>query len=149
MNKKERHKNITLILGSADTGSQAELHSKLLKIGISVTQATLSRDLDELGVIKEKGVYKIPRVSDYNIQFGALHSVAPAEGPLIIVKTSPGLASAMAEAMDSSGLKSIFATIAGDDTILIVLTKGSKESTVIKEITKLLNSNSRRRLRSR
>lgn len=148
MNKNTRHKKIIRILKGGKTNLQADLHSKLNATGISVTQATLSRDLDELGIIKEKGVYKVPNVSEYRVQFGELDSVFPAGDSFLIVKTSPGLASAMAELIDISKLKCVIGTIAGDNTILVALTKGCKQSQSIKEISELLSSRSRpRRLR--
>lgn len=149
MNKQTRHKEIIKILSNGKVGSQADLHSKFGAKGISVTQATLSRDLEELGIIKEKGVYRVPDVSEYSVQFGELGSIIPAGDSFLIIKTSPGLANAMAELIDTSKPKSIIGTIAGDNTILVALAKGCKQSESIKEISKLLNSRSRPRRRSR
>lgn len=133
MNEKgDRQKVIQEILESSKISSQGELLSILESRGFATTQATLSRDLSALKIIKipddEKGyIYKIPRVfqPSYNNLEGSspLHtcrSVAFSHN-LAVLKCLPSFAPSVAMILDRVGMREIVGTIAGDDTILIIL----------------------------
>ena len=130
--KVARHERIAALIRQADVRSQTELAERLATDGIQVTQATLSRDLEELRAVKVGGVYVIPEDG-----MPALRPVeqAPARlirllrellnsvdvsGNLVVLRVPPGAAQFLASALDRSGLPDVVGTIAGDDTILVV-----------------------------
>ena len=116
-------------------GSQDELRSALAAEGIEVAQATLSRDLRELGLTKvsEGGILAYrPDAPGDGIRPG-LGALAPAllvgvdgVGALLVVRTIAGAAGALAAAIDRAGWEGVIGTIAGDDTVLVV-TRGPRE----------------------
>jgi transcriptional regulator of arginine metabolism len=117
--------------------SQTELAVLLAKEGIEVTQATLSRDLDELGAVKLRGVdggalvYVIPEdgspvraVASGTARLARVLSEllvsAEASANLVVLRTPPGAAHFVASALDRAALVDVVGTIAGDDTIVVV-----------------------------
>ena len=117
--------------------SQTDLLDLLTREGVSVTQATLSRDLDELGAMKLRGVdggaavYVIPEdgspvraveggTSRLARLMGELLVSADASANLAILRTPPGAAQFLASALDRAALHDVVGTIAGDDTVLVV-----------------------------
>ncbi|OJF13465.1 arginine repressor [Couchioplanes caeruleus] len=127
-----RHARIVQLVRDKAVRSQTELADLLAVEGVQVTQATLSRDLEELRAVKAAGVYLIPEDG-----LPALRPVeqAPARlvrllrellnsvdvsGNLVILRVPPGAAQFLASALDRSGLPDVVGTIAGDDTILVV-----------------------------
>lgn len=145
--KKERIKMIKEILGSIEIKSQSELLELLKKKGLSVTQATIARDFEEIGIIKVKrggrvfyqlpekedeGLEKRLKVSFENFVIGIKHS-----DNLILLKTTPGNAGGTASIIDKLELNGIIGTIAGDDTILIIADK-KKTNKVLNFFKKLI-----------
>jgi transcriptional regulator of arginine metabolism len=136
-NKRNRLQVITEILRSSVVGSQEDLLQVLTDRGLNVTQATLSRDLKLLKVAKTplaNGTYKyvLPSITktispqgtfNHLTSHGAVLSLE-FSGPLAVVKTKPGYASAIAWDIDNKGSEEILGTIAGDDTILIIPREG-------------------------
>jgi transcriptional regulator of arginine metabolism len=142
MTKVARQAKITELLMRQAVRSQPDLAKLLAESGVEVTQATLSRDLDELGALKlraEDGslVYALPgegggriplaRLGTGESPAARLHRVseellvsAEASANLVIVKTPPGAAQFLASAIDHAGWESILGTVAGDDTILVI-----------------------------
>lgn len=132
-----RQARIVTILSSAPVHSQTELAALLADEGIEVTQATLSRDLEELGAVKLRGadggggVYVVPedgspvrgvsggteRVSRL---LGELLVSTDASANLAVLRTPPGAAHYLASAIDRAALPEVVGTIAGDDTILVI-----------------------------
>jgi transcriptional regulator of arginine metabolism len=117
--------------------SQTELAKLLAGEGIEVTQATLSRDLDELGAVKLRGadggapVYVIPEdgspvrgvqggTSRLSRLLGELLVSADYSGNLTVLRTPPGAAQFLASAIDRAALHDVVGTIAGDDTLLVI-----------------------------
>ena len=111
--------------------SQTELLGLLEDDGFAVTQATLSRDLDELGAIKVRGAYVIPDdgspvrgveggTDRLARLLGDLLTGADASGNLAVLRTPPGGAHYLASALDRAALHDVVGTIAGDDTLLVV-----------------------------
>jgi transcriptional regulator of arginine metabolism len=117
--------------------SQTELAALLASEGIEVTQATLSRDLDELGAVKLRGVdggapvYVIPEdgspvrgmaggTARLTRVLSELLVSADASGNLAVLRTPPGAAHFVASALDRAALTEVVGTLAGDDTILVV-----------------------------
>ena len=138
--KAARHARIVTILNSQRVGSQAELAAALDDEGFEVTQATLSRDLEELGAVKlrtpDGGLpsYVVPEdgapltsrtAKDAPPQrlarlIDELLVSAEASANLVVLRTPPGAAHFLASAVDRAGLPDVLGTIAGDDTILVV-----------------------------
>lgn len=138
--KAARHARIVTILSSRRVRSQAELAAALNQEGFEVTQATLSRDLEELGAVKlrtpDGGLpsYVVPEdgapltartTKDAPPQrlarlIDELLVSVEASANLVVLRTPPGAAHFLASAVDRAGLPDVLGTIAGDDTILVV-----------------------------
>jgi transcriptional regulator of arginine metabolism len=132
-----RQARIVELIGQRAIRSQAELATLLATEGVEVTQATLSRDLDELGAVKLRGpdggapVYALPEeghpmrasaggTSRLARLLGELLVSADASGNLVVLRTPPGAAQFLASALDRAALHDVVGTIAGDDTVLVV-----------------------------
>jgi transcriptional regulator of arginine metabolism len=126
---------IAQIIAAHQVSAQSELVHLLSLDGISVTQATLSRDLDILGAIKVHGIdgasfYAIPEDStgelpskDHSRLARALSDLlatATHSGNIVVLRTPPGAASYLASALDRGDLDSVIGTVAGDDTVLVI-----------------------------
>jgi len=129
--KYERHARILEIIRNSEIETQEELAEKLREMGIEVTQATVSRDIKELRLIKvmsEKGRYKYAvmnrgetSVSSKLLKvFRESFISSDYANNIVVVKTLPGMAHAAASAIDSMNWAGVVGTIAGDDTIMIV-----------------------------
>lgn len=141
-NRNERLMEIRRLIASRNISSQDELMKLLLKEGYELTQATLSRDLKYLKVAKmpadlEGYVYILPdkeqsveEVESNGAGLSGLISIDFAQG-LIILKTLPGHAGMIAYTIDNLGAYEIAATIAGDDTILLVPRDGVSRTDVV------------------
>lgn len=132
----QRQKLIAEIIRSGPVASQEEVTARLAERGLAVTQATVSRDLDQLGAVKVKSGgalrYTLPgeaASSDWSaarlerILSDWVQSVEVA-GNLLIVRTPPGSAHVVAHAFDQAKLPEIAGTIAGDDTLFIAVRDG-------------------------
>jgi transcriptional regulator of arginine metabolism len=146
LTKAARHARIVELLTRHKVRSQPELAKLLAEQGVEVTQATLSRDLDELGALKLRAddgtlVYALPgegggRIPLYRAGSGngspenpdaRLRRIAEeflvsaeASANLVILRTPPGAAQFLASAVDHAGWETILGTVAGDDTILVI-----------------------------
>jgi transcriptional regulator of arginine metabolism len=130
--KAARHARIVGLVRERPVHSQTELAELLADAGTQVTQATLSRDLEELGAVKVSGAYLIPEDGNRPLRqveqaparlvrlLRELLTGADASGNLVVLRTPPGAAQFLASALDRSGLPDVVGTIAGDDTILVV-----------------------------
>ena len=125
MNKTERQQAILNLIGAMRIGRQEELVNALADRGIVVTQASVSRDLDEIGIVKMNGAYAQaePRTAVLGLGLITVETAGP---NLIVAKTASGLASAATVRIDAAKVPGIVGTIAGDDTIFIAV-KGEKE----------------------
>lgn len=130
--KKERLDAICRILQTESISNQEELLKELNASGFSVTQATLSRDIKQLKVVKVhdgNGNYAY-RLPDYAMaaqtdkELEHLHPNIQFSGNLAVVRTRPGYAMGIASDIDSHAPHEILATIAGDDTILVIPREG-------------------------
>ncbi|MEO8889074.1 MAG: arginine repressor [Jatrophihabitantaceae bacterium] len=138
--KAARHARIVSVLAEQPVRSQVELAKAMRAAGFGVTQATLSRDLDELGAVKLRTpdgglpVYVVPEdgspivargVDDDPPQrlarlLGELLVSAEASANLVVLRTPPGASNFLASALDRARLPEVLGTVAGDDTILVV-----------------------------
>jgi transcriptional regulator of arginine metabolism len=113
MKQKRQVAILNLVSRGKSIQTQQELTDELAKMGLDTTQATVSRDIQELGLIRTKSGYKPALFTDYvtsveTVQF------------LTIVKTSVGCANLVARALDERELPGVTGTLAGDDTIIVV-----------------------------
>ncbi|MGY0375235.1 arginine repressor [Clostridium sp. JNZ J1-5] len=148
--KIQRHSKILEIINSKDIETQEELAEELKKIGMDVTQATVSRDIKELKLIKvlsENGTYKYATISPsegflsnklVNVFANTVINVDNVQN-FVVVKTLSGSGSAAAEAIDSMNFEGIAGTIAGDNTIFILATSEEKAYGIVKKLRKMLN----------
>jgi transcriptional regulator of arginine metabolism len=129
--KTQRHAAILRIVRQETVGSQEQLRERLKAEGYNVTQATLSRDIRELGLAKvaapdggshyAAGAESTPGVRQHLEQLLPTMLVsAEGVGPLLVLKTTTGGAQALALALDGAGWTEIIGTIAGDDAILVI-----------------------------
>jgi transcriptional regulator of arginine metabolism len=125
--KSQRHSAIRELLVKATVTNQDELRLKLARQGIHVTQATLSRDIRELKLMKGPSGYALPVVADGEVDLPAIASVLQDFGlevrqaqNLLIVLTTMGGAQPVAASIDSEGWAEVVGTIAGDNTVLII-----------------------------
>ena len=131
MKKRERHEAILELVGSHAIASQEELRQLLVERGWQVTQATLSRDLRELGVVRaptaEGARYVLPQMLGADEGKPSLEALLPqlfddvdGVSELLVLHTLPSGAQPIAEAIDAQGWNEIIGTIGGENTILIV-----------------------------
>lgn len=119
MNKRERQQKILSLIQAKPIGTQEDLRALLEEFGVPATQSSVSRDLEELGVVKHHGHYTLPRTNGAAAR--GLVSLDHAGDSLVIARTVPGLASAVAVEIDAAAIPEIVGTIAGEDTIFIAV----------------------------
>src|SRR4026207_915568 len=135
VNKSSRQQKILSLIQAKPIGTQQELRTLLERAGVPATQSSVSRDLEELGVVKHHGHYTLPRTNG-----GAARgpgSLDQAGDSLVIARTVPGLASAVAVEIDAAAIPEIVGTIAGEDTIFIAVRDVKSQRSAVKEIWKL------------
>lgn len=141
LTKTARQQRIVDLLAHHDVRSQTELSQLLAGLGVQVTQATVSRDLDELAAVKVRGrggvlVYAVPAeggdrtphpAADAAVGTarlarlcGELLVSADGSANLVVLRTPPGAAQFLASAVDKAELPDVLGTIAGDDTVLVI-----------------------------
>lgn len=119
-----RRRAIRRMIEEGTINNQAELVEGLELAGITVTQATVSRDLGAMGVLKNGGQYRFRRalhadthlsrtLAEYVVSFAS-------SANLVVLKTPPGAAQVVAAAIDGAQLEGLLGTLAGDDTVLLV-----------------------------
>lgn len=148
--KPQRQHRIAKLLAEQAVTSQAHLVELLAHDGVRATQATVSRDLDDLGAIKVRvpggeTVYAIPELpteqrapedhlrrvfGDWVVEVG--HS-----GNLVVLRTPPGSAHVVGSALDRSGMPGVLGTVAGDDTLIVVVTEDAGGATVARRLSEL------------
>src|SRR5260221_6229294 len=117
MLKRERQKKLLGLIRAKRIGTQEALRSHLERAGVSATQSSLSRDLEELGIIKHHGSYALPHANGDSVR--GLLSLDVAGDVLVVAKCLPGLASAVAVEIDDAALPEIAGTLAGEGTTVI------------------------------
>lgn len=150
MSKTSRQHLIVRLLAEQPVASQGQLVELLAGHGIDATQATVSRDLDDLGAMKVRVpggdlVYAIPEhpneqlapsdhlrriLSDWVAEVGSSANT-------VVVRTPPGTAHVVGSALDRSGLEGILGTVAGDDTVLVIATETTTGATLAGTIREL------------
>jgi transcriptional regulator of arginine metabolism len=118
--KAERHSAILELVNRGSVHTQQEIAAALARRGLHATQATVSRDIQELGLIRSGGGYR----SSAALVSELVLSVEVIE-PMAVIRTPPGTANMVARRIDEAALPGIAGTVAGDDTIIAVLRKPS------------------------
>ena len=139
-NTKIRQQAILDIIQSGPVSNQEELAQRLMQAGIETTQATLSRDLRALKISKVPGegyVTTAPRRQSVATDLSSGILRIQFSGQLGVVKTLPGLANAVASLIDHQAVFPVIGTIAGDDTILLILREGSAPNAVLLALSPL------------
>lgn len=148
--KTRRQHRIVELIGSEVVQRQSELVELLASEGITATQATVSRDLDEIGAIKVRGtngasVYAVPslpfarRGSDehlHRILNDWMVSIEPSAN-LVVLRTPPGSAHVVGSALDRAGLDGVLGNVCGDDTVLIVTAQPDGGATLAQYLAEL------------
>lgn len=147
-NKRARQTTIRELIEAREVGSQEELRKMLRQRGWDVTQATLSRDLRELGVAR----VSTPDGARYTLSSSGaptdgspiLEAVLPTlfrtvdgVGELVVIRTVPGGAQPIARAIDAESWPDILGTLAGDDTILLICRSGPARERLVRRIKAL------------
>lgn len=149
--KSQRQAKILEIIPNKNIETQEQLLAELQAEGFRATQATISRDIKELRIVKELtslGTYRYTiSANDFGSTFSARLNTIFREcvisfdyaQNIIVVRTLPGLASAAGSAIDAMNLNTIVGTLAGDDTVMIVMRDSNAAATLCGEIKSLLN----------
>lgn len=147
--KTKRHRKILEIIKENIVGTQEELAELLKQDGFNVTQATVSRDIKELALIKisvgnDRYRYSLPTeitVSETRLRFMLKEFVLnyAASENILIVRTAPGNANAVASALDNAQWSEILGSVAGDDTILVVARKKEEIPNIIDKLESYLD----------
>jgi len=150
MSKRQRQHKIVRYLETEAVSSQGQLVELLAADGIVATQATVSRDLEDLGAIKVRvpggeTVYAVPAMpkdavapedhlrrvcSEWVVEVAHSHN-------LVVLRTPPGSAHVVGSALDRAGLSDVLGTVAGDDTLLLVVAERTTGKAVARTISQL------------
>ena len=126
--KAERHSAILELVNRGSAHTQAEIAAALAKRGLRITQATISRDIQELGLVRSGRGYR----SSTALGRELVLSIELVE-PIAVIRTPPGTANLVARRIDESALPGIVGTVAGDDTIIAVL-RGRGAARALREL---------------
>ncbi|HUR48936.1 MAG TPA: arginine repressor [Acidimicrobiales bacterium] len=150
MTKTGRQRRIVELLQTQRVTSQTMLVELLGSNGASATQATVSRDLEELGAVKVRvpggePVYAIPERAHHQVAppdqlrrvLGEWVAEVNASANLVVVKTPPGSAHVVGSAIDRAGLEGVLGTVAGDDTILVITASANGGTKVARKLSEL------------
>ena len=149
--KRRRQQAILDLVRKESLGSQGAILDRLREQGFEVTQPTVSRDLEELGLVRARddrgqlryvppgeattnghGVERLHRVlAEFVLQLEASRNI-------VVVRTPPGSANTVAQVIDQVGLEDVIGTVAGDDTILVVTREGVRGTTVLRRLQELV-----------
>ena len=147
--KSQRQAKILEIIASKNVETQEQLLAELKEAGFRGTQATISRDIKELRIVKEltnTGAYRysVSSGDDGNAFYNRLTAIfrecvtgCDYAQNITIIRTMPGLANAAASAIDAMGLHYVVGSLAGDDTVMVVLRDNNASATFCGEIKKL------------
>src|SRR5689334_17109939 len=132
MQKRERQKRILNLIRAKPIGTQEALRLHLERAGVSATQSSVSRDLEELGIVKHHGRYALPHANGDSSR--GLLSLDVAGDVLVVAKCLPGRASAVAVEIDDAAIPEIVGTLAGEDTIFIAARDQKSQRAAMKKV---------------
>jgi len=140
-----RRNQILELLHSESVATQEELRRKLARRGIHVTQATVSRDIEELGLVKTRHGYRLPEAAEpaplqptLSIVLKEFVREVCQASNLVIVKTHPGNAHTVGVVLDAEKWPEVAGTVAGDDTIFVATARARDAARVRKRLQSLL-----------
>lgn len=151
--KNDRLAALRLLITSNELSSQDEVIRALARQGIAMTQATLSRDMKLLKVAKTANaegryVYALPNETAYrrvrraqpvpNVPKSPGYVSIQFSGNMAVIRTQPGFASSIATNIDSAALRDVIGTIAGDDTIFIVIREGVTHIDIVEQLATVI-----------
>jgi transcriptional regulator of arginine metabolism len=150
--KYERQGEIMRLVGERHLSTQAELAEALREAGIDAVQATVSRDITQLGLIKVRNgdgrlIYAQPGAADLRrldqlvIALRSWVTGMTPTGQLLVVNTQRGFAAALADAVDESNLSKVAGTIAGDNVVFIAMREGHSGAALAEHFAHLLDRN--------
>jgi transcriptional regulator of arginine metabolism len=150
LGKRQRQHLIAKLIEHRSVGNQTQLVDLLAEEGCMATQATVSRDLDDLGAIKVRvpggeSAYAIPELPTQQVApedhlrrvFGDWVVEVASSANLVVLRTPPGSAHVVASALDRAGLPDIIGTVAGDDTLICVVAEHSAGAAVADHLSEL------------
>jgi transcriptional regulator of arginine metabolism len=139
MDKEKRQQKLLSLVRAKPVSTQGELASHLERAGFAATQSSVSRDLEELGVVKRRGRYVMPGAANGTGGAAArgLVSLDVSGDALVVARCEPGLASAVAVEIDGAAIKEIVGTLAGEDTIFVAVAERKAPRAVSKKIWEL------------
>jgi transcriptional regulator of arginine metabolism len=150
MSKAQRQHRIERILEQHSVANQAQLVDLLAADGVVATQATVSRDLEEMGAVKVRvpggeTVYAVPELPKDRIApedhlrrvFGDWVVEVAHNTNIVVLRTPPGSAHVVASALDRAGLPDVLGTVAGDDTIMLAVAEGTSGAAVAERMRAL------------
>ncbi|HJP65305.1 MAG TPA: arginine repressor [Actinomycetota bacterium] len=144
--KRQRQQALLELVRKEPLSTQEEIRAQLESIGHPATQSTISRDLEELGLVRVRDPdghfrYALPTEASaagararLRALFAEFVSRVDSSGNIVVVTTPAGAANAVAEALDRAGVEGILGTIAGDDTIMIVAKEGVRGKALAKQL---------------
>lgn len=140
--RQERHAAIREIVSEGFVKTQRDLAVALKQRGFQCTQATVSRDISEIGLVKSaKGTYVLPEELRLQRMAAELVESVSAAGNLVVVRTYPGGATSVSAALDaalkSSVLKGLLGTVAGDNTIFIAVDTPERALAMVQSLERL------------
>src|SRR5579862_9957061 len=143
-----RRNQILDIINKGNVLTQAQLRRALAQRGIHVTQATVSRDIEELGLVKTRSGYRLPDAVSPMASLQPTLAIVLKEflsetrlaANLVVVKTRPGNAHSVAVALDANPWDEVVGTIAGDDTIFIATPSSHHAEVIRKKILALVSA---------
>jgi len=140
-----RRNQILELLHSESVATQEELRRKLARRGIHVTQATVSRDIEELGLVKTRDGYRLPEAAgpappqpELSLVLKEFVREVCQASNLVIVKTYPGNAHTVGVVLDAEKWPEVAGTVAGDDTIFVATARARDAARVRRRLQSLL-----------
>jgi transcriptional regulator of arginine metabolism len=150
LSKAQRQHRIEQLIEQNSVTSQGQLVELLAKSGVDATQATVSRDLEEIGAVKVRAaggepLYAVPELPKDRVApeehlrrvLGDWVVDVESSSNLVVVRTPPGSAHVVASALDRASLKEILGTVAGDDTIIVVAAEKTGGSALARRLAAL------------
>ena len=150
LSKAQRQHRIEQLIERNAVTSQGQLVELLAKSGVDATQATVSRDLEEIGAVKVRAaggepVYAVPELPKDRVApeehlrrvLGDWVVDVASSSNLVVLRTPPGSAHVVASALDRASLKEIVGTVAGDDTIIVVAAERTGGSALARRLSRL------------
>ncbi len=143
--KRKRHRSLLELIQQRNISTQEELASRMKEQGFHATQTTISRDIEELGVVKGPQGYHVPDSLEFkpswirNLELHGL-SVVAVGMHLLVLKTSVSAAKIIANDLDGEDWDDVVGTVAGDDTIFIAVADQDAQKKVLDQINQILLS---------